>query len=175
MVLDPNLAGSISGLALLMERVRKNYVEAEQLYRRALEVDPARIPNIVNFAQFLGARERIDEANEIAVRAWHLFDEVPKDAHAEIALTRWLLDRASGRNGASALGRLKTVLQAGFKRSPWSFDELLAALTPKLVGDDRTLAPKIAEAILDENKVAALEKESIWKAVDPIPLNVRWE
>lgn len=172
--LDPNHAGNIGGIAVFMEKVRKNYGEAERLFRKALELDPEHAPTKVNFAQFLGATDRIDEAYEIATGAWELLDNVPHDAHAETAFTRWLLDRASGRSGTPALGRLKTVLLAGFERSPWSFDALLAALTPKLVDEDQTLARRLAEAILDEGKVAALDQESIWKSVDPIPLDARW-
>jgi len=37
-----------------------------------------------------------------------------------------------------------------------------------------SLAQKLADAILDKSKVEALEKEPLWKSVDPIPLDVPW-
>jgi hypothetical protein len=66
------------------------------------------------------------------------------------------------------------VLQSGFYRAPWSFDDLLATLLPHCPENERTLAQKLANAILDETKVEALESEPLWKAVEPIPLDVPW-
>jgi len=172
--LDPKAADYIGNFAVFKERARKDYAEAERLYRRAIELDPNDATSRGNFAQFLAARGRPDEANDVAIRAWKLLDQVPHSNNAEIAFTRWLLGRASDPAGTQALGRLKTILQAGFHRSLWSFDELLTTLAPHLAEDEHALAHKLAEAILDENKLEALDDEPIWKAVDPIPLDTPW-
>jgi hypothetical protein len=117
---------------------------------------------------------RLDEARELAGRAWQLrVNEVNTD-YAEVAFTRWLIERASAQEGSPALGRLKSVLQAGFERGHWSFDDLLATLLPQCPEDERALAQKLADAILDERKLEALENEPLWKAVEPIPLDIPW-
>ena len=172
--LDPTHANNTGNFASFMKNVRKDYDEAERLYRKALELDPTHANNTGNFVQFLAATDRLDEASDLAVRAWQLLDEVPSQSHSEIAFTRWLLDRTSGRDGTPAIGRLKTILQAGFLRSPWSFDELLIGLLPHLPEAEHALAHKLADAILDESKLQALDDEPIWKATDPIPLDVPW-
>jgi protein O-mannosyl-transferase len=172
--LDPDSANSTGNFANFVSRVRMDYDESERLYCKALELDPDHANNKANFAQFLAFRGKLDEANELAIRSWQLLDMVPSETHAEIAFVRWLLDRHAERDGNSALGRLKTVLQAGFVRYEWSFDELLATLTPGLNHDDQVLAHKLSDAIVDDNKVTGLEHVSIWKAVEPIPLDVPW-
>jgi hypothetical protein len=139
-----------------------------------LKLDPNDANNTGNFAQFLGARGRLDEAYHLAIRAWQLLDKVPSSNHADIAFTRWLLDRASGRDGTPALGRLKTALQTSFIRGTWSFDELLTTLGRDLAQDEQALAHKIADALLDASNVEALETESIWGTVDGIPLDAPW-
>jgi tetratricopeptide (TPR) repeat protein len=174
--LDPN-EGSITGnYANFVYEVRKDYDEAERLYRRALELEPNHPIITGNFAQFLSGIGRLDEAYELAVRACQLLAKAPSGSNtAEVAFTRWLLDRASARNGSPALGRLKTVLRVGFERSRGSFDHLLATLLPSCPEDERVLGQKLADAILDETKVGALETEPLWKAVEPIPLDVPWQ
>jgi tetratricopeptide (TPR) repeat protein len=163
----------LGNFANFMTHVRKDYDEAERLYRKALELDPAGAIKKSNFAQFLFAKNRFDEARDFAIEAWVLLDETPSDNHAEVAFTRWLLDRAARREGGPALGRLKALFQTGFRRSSWSFDDLLANLAPLAVGE-HALARRLAEAIIDDNKVGALDEESIWRAIDPIDLDLPW-
>jgi tetratricopeptide (TPR) repeat protein len=171
--LEPNNESYTGAFANFMTISRRNHDEAERLYLKALEIDPDDAFNNVNFAEFLGATGRIEESREFAARAWQLATD--PSVRAEVAFTRWLVDRASARDGSPALGRLKTVLQTGFNRAPWSFDDLLATLSPGCPKKERALAQKLADAILDETKVAALENEPLWKAVEPIPLDVPWQ
>ena len=63
-----------------MHEVRKDYVEAERLYRKALEVDPNEANVMGNFAQFLAGTERLEEAENVAIQAWELLDNVPAAA-----------------------------------------------------------------------------------------------
>lgn len=172
--LDPEHANITGNFASFITRVRKDYDEAERLYRRALKLDPKHAGNTGNFAQFLGLSGQLEEANALAMRGWQLLNATPGGSHAEIAFTRWLLDRHAGRDGNAALGRLKAVLRAGFSRYDWSFDELLASLAPSLNQDEQALAHKLSDAILDESKVKALDNDPIWKAVEPVPLDLPW-
>jgi tetratricopeptide (TPR) repeat protein len=172
--LAPNDAYNTSSFASFMEQVRKDYDEAERLYRKALELDPDYVIGNGNFAQFLGGQNRVNEAKKFAKRAWQLLHSEPTQGHAEIAFTRWILDRASGLDGLPALGRLRTLLNSGFRRSAWTFDQLLATLVPQLPEDERALAQKLADVILDETKVSALDSEPLWKKVEPILLTSPW-
>jgi tetratricopeptide (TPR) repeat protein len=168
--LDLNNATNTGQLANFVCYVRKNYDEAERQYRHALELDPKDSTNLGNFAQFLALRGRSEEARKCLKRT--LLE--PDQDQAGAAFILWLLDRTSSQTGAKALGRLRAVVDAGFLRSPWYFDELLATMLPRLPDSERSLARKIAAAILDETEVAALDDEPLWKAVSPIPLSVPW-
>jgi tetratricopeptide (TPR) repeat protein len=172
--LDPQNAVNIGVFANFVHHARKEYDEAEDLYRKALEIEPNLTFNRVNFAQFLAAMDRLDEARALSESVWSSIEGVPNSAHAELAFTRWLLARVSGLDGTPALGRLKACFQAGFKRGRWTFDHLLTTLLPRCPEAERTLAQKLSDAILDEAKTEALEEEPVWKQVEPIPLSIPW-
>lgn len=174
--LDPNRVTNASNFAGFLYAERKNYDEAERLCRKALELDPKHVNSTCNLAQLLAATGRLDEARTVADRGWLLASKnaSSNSAAAELAFTRWLLDGASARHSFPALGILKTLLEAGFRRGEWSFDDLLASLLPSCPEGERSLAQKLADAILDESKVEALEDEPIWKATEPIPLDLPW-
>ena len=172
--LDPNNATNTGNFAVFIESVRKNYEEAERLYRKALQLDPTHATNTCNFARFLGARGSLVEAHNLAILAWQLLDKVPSGIHAEVAFMRWLIERATGGDGTPALARLKYSLQTGFQRGVWSFDDLLTSLEPRLAESEHALAHKLAEAILDQKKVKALDNDPVWKAVKPVSLTARW-
>jgi tetratricopeptide (TPR) repeat protein len=170
--LDPNYAVHTGNLANFMWGVRKNHDEAERLYRRSLELDPNISGTLVNFAEFLASRGRTEEAHECLRRVMPGPDS--DQVQVEFVFTLWLLDRAASRAGVRALGRLRAIIRAGFLRAIWSFDELLATMLPCLPETERPLAQKLADAILDETKVPALDDEPLWQAATPIPLSVPW-
>lgn len=173
--LDPNDATTTGNYASFLHVVKKDYAEAERLYRRALELAPNDAIANGNYAQFLAASRRFDAAAKLARRAWELLEDKTSDTAAKVALTRWLMDRVAQASGEPALSRLKSILKAGIERSPWSFDDMLAAAVPRLPEEERELARKLASAILDETQVAALETEPLWKTVEPVGLDVPWE
>jgi Flp pilus assembly protein TadD len=70
-----------------MEDVRKDYDEAERLYRKALELDPKHATNTGNFASFMKAvRKDYDEAERLYRKAVALD---PKDKHWTKQLTNF--------------------------------------------------------------------------------------
>jgi len=172
--IEPNNARRTGSFAFFMHTFRKNFDEAERYYRKSAEIDPTNANNAGNFAQFLAAMGRIDEAGDLLVRAWGLTDETPSQVRAEIAFTRWLLARASNRDGGSALERLKTLLQEGFRRMPGSFDHLLTTFLPRLPENERSLSQRLGDAILDETRVTGLDDEPLWIAAIPVALTVPW-
>jgi tetratricopeptide (TPR) repeat protein len=170
--LDPNQATNIGNYASFLVQVKKNYNEAEKLYRHAIELDPNSSTKAGNFAQFLASRSRSEEARGFLKNTQP--NGQPTQNHAELAFTLWLLDRASSRNNVRALGRVRAVIEAGFLRVAWSFDDLLAKMLPCLPENERLLAQKVASAILDEAMVPALNDEPLWTATIPVPLSVPW-
>ncbi|MFZ0248253.1 tetratricopeptide repeat protein [Candidatus Binatus sp.] len=168
---DADIMGSFANFLTMF---RKNYDEAEKLYRRALELAPESAVNTANFTSFNLARGKILEAKEMAGRAWPLCAKDRGQAAAEVALYRGIISRIEQRDDTPALGRLKTMLVKGFQRQEWSFDDLLAMATDKLSADDNRLYAALAAAILDVDKVAALEEFPRWKTVEPIALDVPW-
>ena len=69
----PSSSELTGNFAIFMEKVRKEYDEAERLYRRALELDPADANHTGNFALFLhNVRKEYDEAERLYRRALEL-------------------------------------------------------------------------------------------------------
>lgn len=168
--LDPKNTKTLTRFAIFMH-VQKKTEEAKRLYREGIDAGLSDSNPLCNYAQLLATDHHDDEAREIAARAWKAPDRKGGQSATEIALTLWLLDRVAGRGGTPALGRLKFLFGAGFKRSDWSFDDLLAATLPRLPEPEHALARKLADAVLDETRVAALDDEPAWTAVEPIPLD----
>jgi hypothetical protein len=129
---------------------------------------------VANLASFNLARGKISEAKEMAGRAWPLCAKDRGQAAAEVALCRGLISRIEQRDDEPALGRLKAMFLNGFQREGSSFDDVLAMAADKLSADDNRLYAALAAAILDADKVAALEELPRWKAVAPIALDVPW-
>ncbi|MHC4698644.1 MAG: tetratricopeptide repeat protein, partial [Planctomycetota bacterium] len=173
--LDPENAKTMGDFAIFMCDVRKDYDEAECLYLRALGLDPEGATNMGNFAGFLLARQRCAEARTISDRAWALGKSEPSQDLAELASYRGLLLLKATESDAPALGRLKTLLQTGFVRGTWTFDDVLSTADEWVSDDDRVLYRALADAILDETKVAALDEFPRWKEVEPIPLHEPWD
>ena len=92
----------------------------------------------------------------------------------EVIFSRWLLACVLKKDSFNALGRIKTLLQIGFDRSPWSFDNMLDSCLPKLTNEQGELSVKLAAAILDETKIKDLNADQNWTSVKAIPINTPW-
>jgi hypothetical protein len=164
----------MASLANFLKNVRKNHDEAKRLYRRALELAPDNAVVMANFASLNLARGMIAEANEMAERAWPLCVKDRRQEAAEVALYLGLITRIEQRDDTPALGRSKAMFLNGFERVHWSFDDVLALAADKLSPADNKLYAALAEAILDADKVAVLDKFTRWRKTEPIGLDVPW-
>ena len=171
---DPQSAFTLGDYAIFLQNQHKDDVQAEQYYLKAITADPQLAFTVGNYAQFLIGCNRYEDAAIFAKRAWALLVADRVMGIGEVAYSRWLLAAIAGTDGQQALGRLKTLLQAGYRRYPWNFDAMLAACLPKLTEEQGELARKLAAAILDEGKLAELEADPTWKKVQPIPLDAPW-
>jgi tetratricopeptide (TPR) repeat protein len=71
--LDPNDSAATAAFAAFMQDVRKDYDEAERLYRKALELDPNASAATGNFALFMqDVRKDYDEAERLYRKALEL-------------------------------------------------------------------------------------------------------
>jgi Tfp pilus assembly protein PilF len=171
LAIDPQHAANAGNFAVFMDHVRKDPAEAERLYRQALELDPQHSNNMGNFGGFLVGHGRTDEALLLLERAWTLNLSKPDQSSAEVVLYMGIIARCAGRDDSQELGRLKTLLLGGFIRLPWSFDAVLAFAIEKLSGDDFAFYAALADAILDADRVTALDTLERWLSVTPIPLD----
>lgn len=172
---DPEDAHWLGNYAEFLDSRRGDGNRAEEQYRRAVEADPKHANNFCNFAQFLAGRGQWDKSEPLAELAWEFVGGESDAACAEVVFTRWLLAVVKGGDGNPALGRLKTLLRAGFERGPWSFDKMLAVCVPRLDEAHGRLARKLAEAILDGGKLDGLEEEALWRETPAIPLELPWK
>lgn len=171
---DPNHANNLGSYAVFLEKRRKDYARAEEYYLKAVAADPHNANNLGNYTQFLIGHGKFDEAEAFARGAWALVSGQVDMGAGEIVFSRWLLAALAGVDAQPALGRLKTLLQIGFERDQWTFDDMLATCVPKLTKEQGTLARKLAAAILDESKLPELEAEPSWRHVEAIPLDAPW-
>jgi Tfp pilus assembly protein PilF len=171
---DPNNARILGYYANFLETQRKDYDRAREFFSKAISTDPNDANPLINFVQFLIGRGRIDQAMPLVRQAWDLLSNDRPLEVTELAFSRWLLAAMAEANEMPALGRLKTILHAGFDRSQWTFDAMLEACVPKLTPEKVQFARKLAAAILDEAKLPELEADPLWQAVQPIPLDAPW-
>lgn len=128
-----------------------------------------------NFAGFLVAQGKIQEAELHAAKAWALnCTHIQSQRSAEVAFYRGIIAATTGHNDVPALGRLRTLLGIGFSRFPWSFDDVFLGVGENLPKEKRELYSAIAAAILDEAKAGELENNTSWQSISPISVGDLW-
>ena len=167
--LDPNDANITGNFASFMTAIRKDHDEAERLYRRALELDPNDANITANFAGFLLGCGRWNEAREYANTAANIEQTKESQTFAEIEFYRALLAVQHSQSPDTYLKSLKSLLCSDFVRNSWSFDAHLAAVAAYLDHDQRIFYRKLADAILDDAKLADLELLPEWQAIKALP------
>lgn len=171
--LDPTNAINTGVFAIYMHEVRRDHGEAERLFSQALELDPSNLTNTANFVEFLLIQKKWDDALTFAKSAWKLNRGEPNQLAAIISFFFALIAAAKCDSPVTALGLTKTLFLIGFTRCSWSFEVLFDTLSP-IIGEDMQLFCAVADAILDEEKVAVLEELLSWQEVEPVPLDAAW-
>lgn len=165
----------IGNYAVLLGLVLGRDDEAVQMYRKTLEAEPENANHNANYAAFLVSRKQFISGADFCDRAWRLSAEKPEQAAAEVGVYRGIVLCMTGKSDEDTLGRLKTLLKNGFERGYWSFNHVLAVAWERLTAADHALYAAVAEAILDPDKVAELDKIPRWREVKPIPLDAPWQ
>jgi tetratricopeptide (TPR) repeat protein len=133
--------------------VRGRHDEAEQFYRKALELDPNDVNNTTNYSEFLLTCGRLDEAAKKLEQAKSLNDGKKNTLAAVLALYAAILARAEHKDDKAAMNELQALLSDGFARTPWISNQVLAFVKEKLSPQDHELFSVLAAAILDPKKV----------------------
>jgi tetratricopeptide (TPR) repeat protein len=102
--------------AMFMEKVRKNYDEAERLYRKALELDPNYAGATANFAFFMGGvRKNYDEAARLHRKAVELNPLLESVGHAMMKIDDVVMFKMpAGRYEADIT--IKQLIDEGFEK-----------------------------------------------------------
>jgi hypothetical protein len=91
-----------------------------------------------------------------------------------------LADLLNGRNGAGAIGRLKTLLQgpklpmAPGVAYPWDVGYLLDYLSPRLPDGQHALLTALLAAINDPDLAPALDRFPAWRDAEAVPRDTPW-
>jgi len=137
--LAPKNATITGNFARFMWKVRQKHDKAEQLFRKALQLDSKHANNTGDFGGLLVAKGQTEEAGSVLHRAGELNDGEFNQLAAEIALYRAILVRSEGRDDTAELDRLAELLERGFARERWSFDDVLEFGRQHLSVEDRIL------------------------------------
>lgn len=164
--LVPNHAPNISNYASFLANQRGDYDAAETMYKRAIEINPNEINSLANYASLLlsrGKPEDILQAKTIVQKAVELSKQTPSQTLAELLLYHCLLEELSSAVVSSSVGRLKKLLELGYNRGSWDFSKLLNTCLPKIASERHNFYQALASAILDSNKVTALDHFPWWR------------
>lgn len=161
---DPAALGSYA--SLLAERER--FEEAEVFFKRALDADPKASGTFCNYGQFLAGVGRLQEAEGRLRQFFQQVDLADRRDLGEACLSLWLILRMQGRDATELERRFKFVIEQGFKRYRWSFEQILKQAEKLMSPDEFQYARALADAFLDESKVAELAKYPRWQALEPI-------
>jgi len=167
--LDSNQASTIGNYASFLSNIRKDYEAAETMYKKALKLDPNNVNIACNWACLQLACGRPGAAGANAQQVVKLSGNTRSQATAEALLYLALINVLEGRTANNELGRLKSLLHAGYEREDWSFDSLFAATLSSFSPDNHTLYKALGAAILDEKAIPDLEQNTLWQQVKEHP------
>lgn len=174
MELNPGDAYTVESYALFLHEARGDHTKPNELYQRAMALDPAQPSAYVNFTKFLIERGNLEAASEMSDRAWALVVGGAPSTTVTTAMYRGLLMRLANKDDTPAIGRLHGLFGRKFSRGRRSYANVFTAVDERLSEEDRKLYHAIAGAILDKDKVVALDEFPRWKKVEPIPLDKPW-
>jgi len=165
---DPKNANTLSNYAHFLTDIRERHDEAELFYKRALDVDPKHTNNLGNYGQFLIGKGETHQGLALLHSAWRHKSKLPNQGVAELAFSPWLCNQLAETDGLAWENAFKHLIRTGFRRPKWNFDTMLKQAESKLNPATLKYAKALADAFLDEKKVAALDQFARWKKLQPV-------
>ncbi len=160
---DPNCHGNYANFLAR----RGSSAAAELYYRRAIELAETDPNKRANYAAFLLANNRLFEAKNELTNAASLINILYSQVCAEILFYAAILQNLQKDNPDRVLGMLKHVLLQGYPRFSWSFETILDNQKGRL-NSYYDFFCDLGAAVLDERKVANLDKDVDWKSISPL-------
>ena len=172
--LDPSDAINTGDYASFLADQRKDYDAAEALYKKALELDPSDANTMANYASTLLARGDEGWVRRVLALVHAVLERerpLVSQTVAEGLLYGALVEAlAPDTERGDMLARLKAALLAGYPRGTWDFSPMFAAVLPRLPEPRQALYLALGEAILDPERLPALDALAPWpelQATDP--------
>lgn len=170
--LDPGNATIAGSYASFLANQRKDTTAAEAMYKKALELDPSNENNTANYASLLLCKNSVESFRRVPpliYRVLELSKPYVSQAVAEALLYGALVQELTvDASDASMLPRLKHALRVGYARGLWDFSPMFEALQPRLAAPREVFFRALGKAILDADKVVALDEFPAWRALEPI-------
>ncbi len=168
---DPEHVAIIGNYAIFLAWKRGDLDGAESYYRRALEANPKHANHLGNYGQFLVGLARLSEGEQLLVSAFECSDQYDRSNVgniAEICYSLWLVARMQ-RDTAEHWERFfKFLIQKGFKRYLWGFEQMLDQAKKILSPEEFEYAEALAHAFLDESQVSNLDRYERWRTLEPL-------
>lgn len=167
---DPKRSATLGNYAIFLQHRRGDLDGAEVYFKRAFEAHPQNAINLCNYGQFLIGGGGLSDGETALLSS---FDDLTKFGAANMAeacYSLWLVLVLQKHDARRWEQGFKYLLQKGFKRYPWNFDRMLEKAKKTLPPEEFEYAQALAQAFLDESKVADLEQFERWRdlvAVDP--------
>lgn len=165
---DPQHANNLSNYGVFLTHVRGQHDAALAFYKQSIEAGSKSASILGNYGQFLAGRGNFNQGLEILYSAWRQSKAKAGGNAAELALSLWLSAQLCGKDGLSWERAFKHLILAGFPRHRWNFNAMLKQAESKLSPALLKYAKALAEAFLDETKVAALDRFARWKKLEPL-------
>ncbi len=172
--LEPENARVIGNYASFLSRYGQDRDQVEALYKKALERAPGNVNRIVNYASAVLTREGeepLDEVLGLVQEALKLSNHRVSQAVAEGLLYGALVQEMQQVNKRNdMLSRLKGALLSSYPRGSWNFSAMFEAVLPRIPESRREFFLALGEAILNKDRLPALEAMPAWQdiqAIDP--------
>ncbi|MFM5532699.1 tetratricopeptide repeat protein [Aeromonas veronii] len=163
--LAPNNANYIGNYAHFLATQRGDNDAAEAMYKQAIELDPNNINNVANYTSLLLIRNKPEDmlqAKVMVQRAVAISQKTPSQGLAEVLFYDCLLEELNYKTPSRSVGRLKMLFEIDYKRGTWDFSPLFNSCLPKIELERHDFYLALAAAILDKDKLPALDNFTWW-------------
>jgi tetratricopeptide (TPR) repeat protein len=184
---QPEFAKDLNNYALLLRKLNR-FDEAADFLRRAISIDdrvllagdPIHAHRRNNLAIVCMLAGQLDEARHVNAEAWLLKAGQCDVTVGRILFTRTALCWSRNADASHYLGQLGTLLVQADLFCPgdiarrWDAADIVDALRSRLTPDKADFLVALVAALNEPNKVADLERFSIWNSTMPVPLEAPW-